>query len=162
MIVNKIYSVLYISRVPDQNGASHACYIVEIHHSCRKPSICISEIQIQKKKKKKKNQNKKYCYPITNIRHQQLLLNPIIENSPAIHILPRHTCCLLPRFQQWRILWRTRALHMVNTNKMSPEWCLFTDLQECQVNVIYKKQIYKAASMWVAHIALTKIFIHVK
>ena len=30
----------YISRVPDQNGISQACYIAEIHHSGLKPSIC--------------------------------------------------------------------------------------------------------------------------
>ena len=30
-----------ISRVPDQNGVSQAWYIVEIHHSGRKPSIWI-------------------------------------------------------------------------------------------------------------------------
>ena len=30
----------YISKVPGQNGVSQAWYIVEIHHSGRKPSIC--------------------------------------------------------------------------------------------------------------------------
>ena len=30
----------HISRIPDQNGASQAWYIVEMHHSGRKPSIC--------------------------------------------------------------------------------------------------------------------------
>ena len=33
------FVVFYISRVPDQNGVSQAWYIVEIHHSGRKPSI---------------------------------------------------------------------------------------------------------------------------
>ena len=31
---------MHNSRVPNQNGVSQACYIVEIHHSGRKPSIC--------------------------------------------------------------------------------------------------------------------------
>ena len=33
---------MHISRVPDENGASQACYIVEIHHSGREPSISVS------------------------------------------------------------------------------------------------------------------------
>ena len=32
---------VYISRVPDQNGASQARYIVEIHHSSWEPSIYV-------------------------------------------------------------------------------------------------------------------------
>ena len=39
-------SVRYISRVPNQNGVSQAWYLVEIHHSGRKPSICILHFDI--------------------------------------------------------------------------------------------------------------------
>ena len=31
----------YISRVPDQNGISQACYLVEIYHSGPRPSIFV-------------------------------------------------------------------------------------------------------------------------
>ena len=32
---------LHISRVPDWNSISQACYIVKIHHSGPEPSICV-------------------------------------------------------------------------------------------------------------------------
>ena len=34
------YELIYISRVSDRDGVSQAWYIVEIHHSGRKPTIC--------------------------------------------------------------------------------------------------------------------------
>ena len=38
-----------ISRVPDQNGISQACFIVEIYHSGPEPSIC-KAVQSEQKK----------------------------------------------------------------------------------------------------------------
>ena len=42
MRVQRPASLYNISRVPGQNGVSRAWYIVEIHHSGWKPSICSS------------------------------------------------------------------------------------------------------------------------
>ena len=39
-----------ISRVPDQNGVSHASYIVEVHHSGRELSISRNNVKVQKRK----------------------------------------------------------------------------------------------------------------
>ena len=35
-----------ILRVPDQNGVSLLCIMLEIHHSGREPSICESKIHV--------------------------------------------------------------------------------------------------------------------
>ena len=36
----RCHTCAYISRVPDQNDTSQACYIIEIYQSCLEPLIC--------------------------------------------------------------------------------------------------------------------------